>query len=33
MAKRDGDREHVRPLPRRHAIEMAHEVDEEIVGE
>jgi len=33
MAKRDGDREHVRPLPRRYAIEMAYELGEEIVGE
>jgi hypothetical protein len=32
VAKRDGDREHVRPLPPWHAIEVAHEFPEEIVG-
>jgi len=31
MAQRDGDREHVRPLPRRHAIEVAHQLGEEVV--
>jgi hypothetical protein len=33
MAQCDNNREHVRPLPRRHAIERAHELGEEIVGE
>jgi hypothetical protein len=33
MPECDCDREDVRPLPRRHAIEMAHELGEEIVGE
>jgi hypothetical protein len=32
VAKRDSDREHVRPLPPWHAIEVAHEFREEIVG-
>jgi len=33
MAKRDRDREHARPLPRRHTIEIANELGEKIVGE
>jgi hypothetical protein len=33
VAKRDGDRDHVRPLLARHAIEIAHELREEVVGE
>jgi hypothetical protein len=33
MAKRDRDREHARPAPRRHAIEIANELCEEIIGE
>jgi hypothetical protein len=33
MTKRDGDREHARPLPWRHAIQIAHELREEVVGE
>src|SRR5688572_23492756 len=33
MAECDRDREHVWPLPRRHSIEMAYELGEEIVGE
>ena len=32
MAKRDRDREHARPVPRRHTIEIANELREEIVG-
>ncbi len=32
MAERDGDRKHARPLPCRHAIELAHQLREEIVG-
>jgi hypothetical protein len=31
VTERDGDREHARPLPRRHAIEIAHHLREEIV--
>ena len=31
MAQRDRDREHARPAPRRHAIEVAHELREEVV--
>jgi len=31
VTKSHRDREHVRPLPRRHAIEMAHQLGEEIV--
>jgi hypothetical protein len=33
MAECDSDREDVRPLPRRHAIERTHELGEEIVEE
>ena len=32
MAERDGDRDHVRPLPPWYAIEPADELGEEIVG-
>jgi hypothetical protein len=32
MTERDRDREHARPLPSRHAIEVAHQLREEIVG-
>ena len=32
MAECDSDREDVRPLPRRYAIERTHELGEEIVG-
>ena len=32
MAKRDGDRDDVRPLPARYAIQIAHELREEVVG-
>jgi len=31
MAQRDRDREHARPLPARHAIEIANQLREEIV--
>jgi len=31
VAERDGDRGDVRPLPPRHAIEVAHELREEVV--
>jgi hypothetical protein len=33
VAKRDGDRDDVGPLLARHAIEVAHELREEVVGE
>ena len=33
MAKRDRDREHARPVPQRHTIEIANELREQIVGE
>jgi hypothetical protein len=33
MAKGDGDRDDVRPLPPRHAIEVADQLAEEVVGE
>jgi hypothetical protein len=32
MTERDGDREHARPVPRRHAIQVAHQLREEVVG-
>ena len=32
VAERDGDRDDVRPLPPRHAIEVANELGEEVVG-
>jgi hypothetical protein len=32
VAERDGDREHPRPLPRRHAIEVANQLCEKVVG-
>jgi len=33
VAERDGDRDDVRPLPARDAIEIAHELREEVVRE
>jgi hypothetical protein len=32
VAKRDGDRENARPIPPRHAIEVAYQLPEEVVG-
>ena len=32
MTERDGDRENPRPMPRRHAIQIAHQLREEVVG-
>jgi hypothetical protein len=32
MAQGDGDREHLRPLPRMHVVQRADQVSEEVVG-
>jgi hypothetical protein len=32
MAERDGDRKHLRPVPRGHAIQIAHQFRKEVVG-
>ena len=32
VAKRHGNRDHLRPAPQGHAIELAHELREKIVG-